>query len=105
MLNLASFACALILFYCLLEVAEKVTFTNKIDVRTLPNLTLFVNSFPVQAMLKTGNQNVAEKEKFFGLEDLFGGGGNSEQANNAKKMFDLIDLATGNRFVSAAIKG
>ena len=39
----------------------------------------------------------------FGLEDLFGG--NSEKANNANKMFDLIDMATGNRFVSAAMKG
>ena len=42
--NLATFACALLAFYYVLEMTEKVAYTNKINVSAASHLALLVNS-------------------------------------------------------------
>ena len=52
----------------MLETAEKLMYTNKINV----SANIWFHIF-LQTMLKSGNENVAEQEKQYGIADLFGG--------------------------------
>ena len=54
-------------------------------------------------MLKSGNENVAEQEKTFGIADLFGG--DSGTSAKAGQIFNMIDAATQNRTVSTVLAG
>ena len=102
-LNLATFACVLISFYYLLETAEKFFYTNKINVSTC--FSLFVNSVHhLQAMLRQGNETVAEKEKQFGIADMFGGA-EDENAKRANQFFGLIDQFTSSGLVGTVMTG
>ena len=54
-------------------------------------------------MLKTGNENVAEQEKNFGIADLFGG--DAGTAAKAGQIFNMIDAATQNRTINTVLAG